>query len=200
MPQVLIVVSDQHVNSTLGLWPPDVIDSEGTPRPQNKFQGWLWECWLDFCHWTKQFENAIIVDNGDILHGIHPTKDSQIVTTNPAVMHEAAIKVLEPLLESKSALYFVKGTEWHDNIGGSDLEMLAAHFDAVQSPHTGMRSVLGFATRSRREALLFHASHLRDDVSAHCNDERVESDGAGTCDERYAAVRHAGAKPRASIR
>jgi hypothetical protein len=52
--KVVMVLSDLHVGSTVGLWPKDFTSNEGNLICQNKFQEWLWECWEDMLMWAQK--------------------------------------------------------------------------------------------------------------------------------------------------
>lgn len=134
----IVVVSDLHVNCSVALWPPDFLDDDGIPRPQSKTQAWLWQNWLDF---IGRIEGEyIVVVNGDPVHGIHPDKDTQVVTVNPESMLRAAQMVLEPLTHNAQGIYFVKGTMYHDGPSGCDTESLARMLKAVSDDETGQHS------------------------------------------------------------
>jgi len=121
----IVVISDTHINSTVGLWPPDFVRDDSATVPQNKFQRWLWANWLDFQELVKSIGEYVVVHNGDSIQGIHPSRDEQIVVPGRTDMIKAAEQVLSPLFSGAKERYMVRGTEWHDGSAGSDAEMLA---------------------------------------------------------------------------
>jgi hypothetical protein len=52
--RLILVLSDLHVGSTVGLWPADFLSNEGNPIGQNHFQKWLWKCWQDMNQWVAK--------------------------------------------------------------------------------------------------------------------------------------------------
>ncbi len=153
----LIVVSDLHVNSTVGLCPPDMELPDGGAYQPNKFQQWLWGNWLHFCKWTARFPNRAVLLNGDVVQGIHTRRDAQIITTSKTLMRRAAIQVVEPLLDGAGEIFFNIGTEFHDDLGGDDIEEIAKNFDVKPDGETGRyaRWVLWLSIQGK----LIHATH-----------------------------------------
>lgn len=134
----IVVVSDLHVNSTVGLYPPNLILEDGGEYRQNRLQQWLWKNWLAFCKAAPR--DAIVVINGDAVQGIHPSRDSQIVTTSAKDQARAAVAVLEPLIANAKAIYVTRGTEYHDATGGADIEAISKDIGAAMNPSTGQYS------------------------------------------------------------
>jgi hypothetical protein len=130
----LVVVSDLHINSTVGLWPSGIKGIDGTEYPQNKFQQWLWKNWIDF--WSKIPKGSVVVINGDMTQGIHPNKDGQAMVQSNMLQSVAAIKVLKPLRDKAAELYVIRGTGWHVGIAGEDEEDIARQVNAVPNEDT----------------------------------------------------------------
>ncbi len=157
----IVVISDTHTNSTVGLWPPDFIRDDGGLVPQNKFQKWLWKHWLDFNKQVDSTGEYIVVHNGDAIQGIHPSRDIQIVVPGQIDMLKAAEQVLAPLFKNAKERYMIRGTEWHDGLAGSDCEMLGKLLNAYVNPDLGqfsqwtMEMVLG----GKRFAFAHHTSN-----------------------------------------
>lgn len=137
--KAVVVVSDLHVGSTIGLWPTAFVSQEDVPVGQSRFQKWLWECWIDL---AKQIEGYlgntkyVVVVNGDIVEGLHHNS-TQIMTANPTDQTEAVKKVLYPLIKRSYSLFFTKGTEIHTR----DREITVGNaLAAVQDPSTGQHA------------------------------------------------------------
>jgi len=116
--KLIVLLSDLHVGSTIGLWPPDFISNEGNPIGQNKFQEWLWECWQDAAKWSAKLigKDAFeIVLNGDLVEGIHH-RSLQVMTPDVGDQSEAVKQVLEPLAAKASKL---SGEEDKEDIGAA---------------------------------------------------------------------------------
>lgn len=114
--QIIVVLSDLHIGSTVGLWPVNFKTQEGHNIGQNEFQRWLWKCWIDLTlvQLPKYIGNDpyAVVLNGDIIEGIHH-RTLQVMTANTTDQTNAAKQVLEPLAKQASRLFMVKGTEVH---------------------------------------------------------------------------------------
>lgn len=124
MTASLTIVSDLHVNSTVGLCPRSVnLDDKGTYYP-NKTQKWLWRYWLDAWEQTKEFiqgvDTKILLVNGDAVDADHKNRSNQYVTGNQATILKMAVQVLEPGLSVVDKVLFIRGTPAHV---GKDAEM-----------------------------------------------------------------------------
>ncbi len=114
--QQLVVLSDLHIGSTAGLWPPDFVTQEEVPIGQNSFQKWLWKCWTDL-H-TIELPGYLgsdpygVVLNGDAVEGFLP-RSVEVMTPNITDQLEAAEKVLWPILDGAAKVFIVKGTQVH---------------------------------------------------------------------------------------
>ena len=121
-----VVVSDIHANSTVALCPPSVQLEDGGTYTPNKLQLYLWDKWVDFV--DRVPKGSLVVVNGDLIHGANAMKDTQIISSNKAVMRDIAYKCIEPLAKKAGEIYFVRGTEWHESTGAQDLETVARGF------------------------------------------------------------------------
>ena len=112
----VVVVSDLHCGSAVGLMPPSMLDTEDTVGlSQNKVQKWLWQCWEDFNNrWLPQVlagdEYAVVI-NGDLIDGVH--HGTTQVVPDVVVQAKIARHILTPLAFSAAATYVVRGTECH---------------------------------------------------------------------------------------
>lgn len=134
--KLIVLLSDLHVGSTVGLWPPDFTSNEGNPIGQNKFQQWLWECWCDAMKWTDKIvgkDPFEVVLNGDLVDGIHH-RTLQVMTPDVGDQSEAVRQVLDPLAKRAAKLHVVKGTEVHTR---NDEVRLGAHLGASKCRATG---------------------------------------------------------------
>ena len=43
----VLLLSDTHIGSTVGLWPNEFKSQSGHPLPPSVFQDWLLDCWED---------------------------------------------------------------------------------------------------------------------------------------------------------
>lgn len=131
----LVVISDLHCGSTLGLLPPGFVTHEGQEVVANAAQAYLWDCWLAF--WAKA--NAItggrysLLVNGDLVEGCHH-KSTQVISPDPGDHMAAAIQALRPAAAGAEAVYVVEGTECHT--GGME-HAIARELAATRDPATG---------------------------------------------------------------
>lgn len=74
-PKILVVLSDLHCGSTVGLLPPGFTAQDGNEIRQNRYQEWLWECWTDATgdYFRRHVgdEPFVLLLNGDLIEGIH---------------------------------------------------------------------------------------------------------------------------------
>ena len=113
--KVLMTFSDIHVGSTVALWPEGFVSNEGNPIGQNKFQKWLWSCWLDMQKWATNVigdDEFDLVINGDIVEGIHH-KSLQVMTPDLGDQIAAVKQVLGVFAEKADKIHLIKGTECH---------------------------------------------------------------------------------------
>lgn len=131
---ILVIVSDLHAGSSVGLWPEGIVDDDGQPLPPNPIGRWLDEQWwrmLDELMATN--ERIITVCDGDAIQGSHPERDTQLMTASLHLQREAALHYLKPLRELSEEMYMVHGTGWHEGAGGEHVKGLAKDLDCRPS-------------------------------------------------------------------
>jgi hypothetical protein len=132
----IVVISDLHVGSTVGLWPGRHRLEGGGVYESNVYQKWLYECWqMALDEITKIRPKPIVVLNGDELQGVN-MRDGQLVTNKIDIQVDAALTLLEPLRKAASRLYVIRGTEWHVGKSAEHVEHLARQLGAVRDPAT----------------------------------------------------------------
>lgn len=151
----IVVVSDTHVNSKFGLWPEDFMMKEGDQHLLTSWQKWLLEKWDDFVKNVPK--GCILILNGDLVQGIHPTREIDVITPSAVDMRRAAIRLLEPLVDKAKATYVQRGTPWHGGVGEQDTETIAEMIDAVKDEETGQYTQ--WELWLRHEGKLFHFTH-----------------------------------------
>lgn len=111
----LVVISDTHIGSTVGLWPKGFVSHEGYQIGRNPFQDWLGDCWEDLQKWVKSKTEGKpyeLLINGDLVEGIHHNS-LQVMSPDRADQVSACEQLLRPMTSKASKLYIVKGTESH---------------------------------------------------------------------------------------
>jgi len=138
--QALLVVSDLHCGSTVGLCPPmcPLIDDGGWIL--NEVQDDIWDKWTAFSRWACDHLKGTrwgLVVNGDAIEGVHHGC-KQIVHADPGVHARIAVEVLKPLAAKASAVYITKGTGAH--VGHMSENGIGEALGAVRHPDTGQRA------------------------------------------------------------
>ena len=138
MKRRVVVVSDLHVGSTVGLWPGRHAIEGGGIYEANVFQQWLLKCWHATVDEIQSMRpKPILVLNGEPIQGVN-MRDGQLVTPNKNIQVDAAYTLLEPAVSTARRFYQIRGTEWHDGKASEDVEQLARLLGAMPNPATGM--------------------------------------------------------------
>ena len=113
----VVLVSDLHAGSSVGLWPDHCETSTGNTVGigHNLHQRWLWECWQDAnARVIEHFKGRpfYLVVNGDCIEGKHHGTTEIVVSKN--MEHaKAAIELLQPLARAATRSFVTQGTECH---------------------------------------------------------------------------------------
>lgn len=137
--KLVLLLSDLHIGSTVGLWPPGFVCEEGYPIGQNKFQEWLWECWSDMLVWADKVigkDDFELVLNGDLVDGIHH-KTLQVMSPNVGDQTAAVMDVLGRFVGKAARVHVIKGTEAHTR---NDEIRLGKAMDGTRDPITGQHA------------------------------------------------------------
>jgi len=140
MPTHLLVISDLHVGSTLGLLPPEgaTLDDGGKYLP-NAAQTWLWLRYTEYGEEVrrriKRGDRVIGVVNGDAVDC--NSRTTQLWSSNDVDIVRAATAVLKPLRDlCRDGFFIVRGTELHTRPSGQLEEAVAQALDATRWPAT----------------------------------------------------------------
>lgn len=134
----LIVISDLHVGCTLGLMQPEFMLDNGNIIKHSKLQKKVWQMWLNFWYdWIPKVTNGepyYIVNNGDVVDGVHHGSVTQ-VTQNMKDQVGMAIEILEPIVNNKlcKGYYHIRGTEAHVGKSGQAEEGVAKALGALEN-------------------------------------------------------------------
>jgi len=133
----LIIVSDMHIGSRLGLFPSGYkmpLD-DGGAYTASRLQRVTWSWWKEFWNeWVPQVtrdEPYAVVLNGDIVDGGAHHGNTVHISANMEDQVELALHVLEPIAARASRLYVVRGTEVHGGISGHVEESIARQLNAA---------------------------------------------------------------------
>lgn len=132
---VVVVVSDLHCGSTLGLCPAAGVEWEGGSHHPHREQVWMWSQWLDFIDRVKSVhaKRRYVVVNGDAIDG-QVKETAQVFTTSRKVQRDAAIECLEPLIKTADRLFVVRGTAAHVGKISENEEQIGEDLGSEQSP------------------------------------------------------------------
>ena len=108
----VVVISDTHINSSVGLCPPVVeLDDGGSYRP-SKGQRELYKAFLDFCNKAYQTDDKVyVILNGDLAED--GFKSTQVISRNKATILNMVIDTLSPLVDRAEKVFVIRGTEYH---------------------------------------------------------------------------------------
>lgn len=124
----ILLLSDLHVGSLWGLWPPDYEVQD--PRSgewirfvQNRTQEKLWKHWLSM---LKAVNPEIIIFNGDLVDGQQRRANGrEVVTSRIEWQAEALLQVIDTLPRD-IPWYFTAGTDYHEMPDGQPVEQWIA--------------------------------------------------------------------------
>ena len=117
--ELLVVVSDIHCGSEVGLAPPCTKTRAGNHVGfgENIHQEWLWNKW---CEGIKEVQSIIgkrkdaaLLVNGDATEGSHHRNESELIAADITTHTEMARECLFPIARMCQKSYLTKGTECH---------------------------------------------------------------------------------------
>lgn len=117
-PEILVVVSDMHCGSVVGLATPQTETEHGNVIGfgKNIHQAWLWDCWQQMIAEVKQYvgkQKPVLLINGDATEGVHHRNNAEILASNIETHVNMAVECLKPLVKLSAHSLVVKGTECH---------------------------------------------------------------------------------------
>lgn len=131
----LVVVSDLHVGSWLGLCPPKVQLDDGGIIQHNQLQKEAWEFWNSFWAgvWKRKLETVALF-NGDLVDG-QVKQSHQVWSTNPQEQIRVASEILSPVVNRAKSSFVVRGTPAHVGNSGSSDDAVAREIGATKVNH-----------------------------------------------------------------
>ncbi len=116
--ETLIVVSDLHAGSVVGLAPPATKTRDGNiiGFGDNLHQQWLWTNWCEGIKRVKAIvgkSNAALLVNGDATEGVHHRNEADTLAADIEVHVAMAQECLSPLAELAKKVFVTLGTECH---------------------------------------------------------------------------------------
>lgn len=141
-PVVLLVVSDLHCGSTVGLCPERIALDDGGEYLASKAQRWLWQCWESLLRRADALRSEhcaelYVVFNGDMVDGNHHGT-TQILSGNPSAQAAVVDACIRPVLDLKpSRIWFLRGTDVHVGQSASAEERIASGLRKDKRPVVG---------------------------------------------------------------
>lgn len=125
----LIVISDTHINSTVGLCDEQAELDDGGVYIPSKSQKWLKSKWDEFCAYCHNLEGErIYVLNGDVLD-INKHSKHQLITSNCSSVIAHAETLITQLVNGDKT-FLIRGTEAHVGQSGELEDILATRLYA----------------------------------------------------------------------
>jgi len=181
----ILILSDMHVGSLWGLWPPDFEADD--PRSDNRLrfhqnhtQKQLWKHWKDM---VAKVNPEIIIFNGDLIDGQQRKSiGREVVTSRLETQIAACIDIIRTLPEVP--MYFTQGTDYHEMPDGSAVEhYIAKEFngefgDDLLIDECGIRMHVGHAISTSSSSWQYWPTALSRDLlllALHSSDQKYGS-------------------------
>lgn len=142
--KTLLVVSDTHCNSVIGLGKPTVDLDDGSQVSASVARRWLLGTFEDILEQAEKKRNGDLygILNGDIIETDAKQRHAtELITRNNEEARQATIDVLEPFFNLCKSVYVTRGTEAHVGEQAQWEESVASNFDnVIRNPDTGRAS------------------------------------------------------------
>lgn len=113
-PTKLVVLSDLHVGSSLGVWPQGYRVRHGMVPSLNHLQKFLYRCWQDGLEWVDRMcpDGYVLGLNGDLIDGVHH-RTHEVMSGLVDDHVGACIELLTPVARKARMVVATLGTEAH---------------------------------------------------------------------------------------
>lgn len=141
--KTLLVISDNHSNSSVGLSKPSIVLDDGDQNHASTARRWLYHTYEDILKQAKQKQRGELYGliNGDAVELDAKNRSIQIITPNQTKAVAIACEVLEPFFQMCKGVFVMRGTEAHVGQQAQAEEALAANFtNVIPDPETGNKS------------------------------------------------------------
>src|SRR3990172_1434458 len=164
----VIVISDLHVGSRVGLQPPIVYLAEDDEHKANALQLEAWNFWVQG-FWPYVWERGkkrkatTIILNGEGIDGDHHATNL-IWSRDPMEQAGVAIEILEPVRKRADSFYVIRGTSAHVGSTGAADEHIAKQLKASfprksEADRVENRRRSAYHLKLIRAGVLFDISH-----------------------------------------
>lgn len=138
--KTLLVMSDSHCNSTVGLAKPIIQLDDGDQVHASIPRRWLFHTFDDILKQVKQKVRGELygVINGDAVETDAKDRTLQLITKNQEEAVNIASEVFEPFFEMCRGVYVIRGTEAHTGKSAQAEEAFAQNFtNTIKNEETG---------------------------------------------------------------
>jgi len=138
--KTLIVISDTHSNSTVGLAKTNIQLDDGDKVAAGTVRRWLWYRYEEILAQIKQEARGDIygVVNGDAVELDAKNRSVQTITRNNQEAIDIASETLEPFFSMCKGVYVTRGTEAHTGPSAQAEEAIAGNFsNTIKNEETG---------------------------------------------------------------
>jgi hypothetical protein len=116
--EIVAIMGDTHINSTVGLCKPSVNLDDGGTYQASKGQRWLWHNFLDYVDAVNSYRvstggKVTLILNGDTLEADTKGRSRQVITRNKADILKIAYMTMEPMLKVADRVIVIRGTAAH---------------------------------------------------------------------------------------
>lgn len=158
---ILTIVSDSHIGSTVGLCCPQVELDDGGTYYASKAQRWLYDNWNDFWTLSRSFKPTgggarYAIVNGDSRDRPHHAT-TQLITHNTETIGRVALEIFDEGMRRERFRFFTRGTAAHVGDAGKEEEGLARELDCIKDPDTNSYS--WWVLPLEIQGILFTISH-----------------------------------------
>jgi hypothetical protein len=137
--KTLVVFSDGHTNSTVGLAKPTVKLDEGDQVSASTVRRWVFWTYNDTLETVAKKAKGEIYGllNGDMVELDAKARSIQLITRNQEEAIGMACEVWEPFFQMCKGVYSTRGTEAHTGPNSQADDALAANFEnTIRNPET----------------------------------------------------------------
>lgn len=129
----VLAIADLHVGSMFGLFPSGFVGSTGSVVQLNKYQEYLLQCWNDLVAALPPRIDVLIIC-GDAIDGQNHKQHAQyLCEVKPELQVQAAVTLLQPILERTQQTYLIRGSAYHTGNTGEWEEVLGMLINAERN-------------------------------------------------------------------
>jgi len=137
-----LFLADTHVGSKFGLWPQGFKIPDFGELPLGINQQILWNYWSRLIWEVSmigKLDSVTLV--GDLIEGKgQRSEGTEVIVTDPLTQARAAVELFKPLRKLCDKIFIIRGTVYHDQVGGRATEYIGEQLNAEKNPLDGTRS------------------------------------------------------------